>query len=294
MSKLKATKPEAIKPSKPKILIYGPPGVGKTWFSLAFPATFYIDTEGGAARSHYMDRLEKSGGMILGTNQGSLDFDVVLGQLQALATEKHGFKTVVIDSITKLFNTAVAIEAERLGDKDAFGASKKPAIAQMRRLVNWISRLDMSVILIAHQREEWGKDSKGERTQIGDTFDCWDKLAYELDLSLQASKQGSSRKAAVKKSRLIGFPDAERFDLDYDAFSERYGREVIEAEVKPITLATPEQVAEIERLVATIRLDEDTVAKWLTKASAAGWAELTTEQAAGIVNFCNKKINPNT
>lgn len=86
----------------------------------------------------------------MGPEEGALDFETVIGQLQALASEDHPFKTVVIDSITKLFNTAVANEAERLGAKDAFGASKKPAVAFMRRLVAWIQRLDMNVVLISH------------------------------------------------------------------------------------------------------------------------------------------------
>ena len=109
--------------------------------------------------------------------------------------------------ITKLFNTAVANEAERLGPKDAFGASKKPAVAFMRRLVAWINRLDMNVILISHQMDEWGVDSKGERVVIGQPFDCWNKLEYELDLAFKVTKQGNSRYGVVRKSRLMGFPD---------------------------------------------------------------------------------------
>ncbi len=35
---LKGTDPKSAKPSKPKILIYGKPGVGKTWAALDFPS----------------------------------------------------------------------------------------------------------------------------------------------------------------------------------------------------------------------------------------------------------------
>jgi RecA/RadA recombinase len=286
-SKLKAKPPTQVEPTKPKILIYGPPGVGKTWFSLDFPSCFYIDTEGGAARTHYMDKLAASGGMIMGQEEGSLDFETVIGQLQALATEKHDFKTVVIDSVSKLFNTAISNEAERLmeaGKKDEFGTSKKPAVGYMRRLVNWIQRVDMNVILIAHQKDEWGMDSKSERIQIGHTFDCWDKLEYELDLALHATKQGASRYANVRKSRLIGFPDKDRFDLTYPAFAERYGKEIIEKPVNVITLATPEQVAEITRLCDVVKLPEGETAKWLAKAGASDWSELTQVQATKAID----------
>ena len=291
-TKLKAKAPSQVEPSKPKILIYGASGVGKTWFSLDFPNCFYIDTEGGASRTHYMEKLTKSGGMILGPEDGSLDPDVVISQFQALATEKHPFKTVVVDSITKLYNTVIANEAERLGDKDAFGASKKPALAFMRRLVNWIHRLDMNVVLICHQKEEWGQDAQGNRTQTGVTFDCWDKIEYELDLAFQVTKQGSSRYGSVRKSRLIGFPDREKFALGYEEFAVRYGKDVIEKAVVAITLANAEQVAEIERLASVIKMTDDEKQKWLTKASASDWNELSTEQAEKAITALLAKINP--
>lgn len=292
VSKLKAKAPSQVEPSKPKILIYGASGVGKTWFSLDFPNTIYFDTEGGASRTHYMDKLAKSGGMILGPEDGSLDPDVVIQQFQALATEKHQFKTVVVDSITKLYNTIIANEAERLGDKDAFGASKKPALAFMRRLVNWIHRLDMNVVLICHQKDEWGQDAKGDRVQTGVTFDCWDKIEYELDLAFQVTKQGTSRYGVVRKSRLLGFPDREKFPLNYEEFALRYGKDVIEKAVTTITLATPDQVAEIERLAAVIKMSDDEKQKWLTKASASEWNELSTEQATKAIAALLAKINP--
>lgn len=294
ISKLKAKAPSQVEPSKPKILIFGASGFGKTWFSLDFQNCFYLDTEGGASRTHYMEKLTKSGGMIMGPEDGSLDPDVVISQFQALATEKHGFKTVVVDSITKLFNSIVANEAERLGEKDAFGASKKPALSFMRRLVNWIHRLDMNVILICHQKDEWGQDAQGNRIQTGVTFDCWDKLEYELDLAFQVTKQGNSRYGVVRKSRLLGFPDKDKFPLTYDEFALRYGKDVIEKEVAVITLAAPEQVAEIERLSSVIKMTDDEKQKWLTKASASEWNELSTEQADKAIAALNAKINPPT
>lgn len=291
MSKLKAKAPSEHEPTKPKILIYGPPGVGKTWFSLDFPSCYYIDTEGGAARTHYMEKLTKSGGMVMGPEEGALDFETVIGQLQALATETHDFKTVVIDSITKLFNTTVANEAERLGAKDAFGASKKPAVAFMRRLVAWVNRLDMNVVLISHQKEEWGQDAKGDRVSIGHTFDCWEKLEYELDLAFKALKQGNSRYGVVRKSRLLGFPDLEQFPLSFAEFANRYGKDVIQKKATTITLATEEQLQEIARLEGILKPAEEDVQKMWTKANASAWSELTEEQAGKVITAWQKKLS---
>jgi hypothetical protein len=290
MSKLKAKNPLAVEPTKPKFVIYSASGVGKTWFGLSFPKVYYIDTEGGASRAHYMERLSKAGGQYLGVEDGALDFEVVIDQIKVLAVEKHGFKTVVIDSISKIFNNAVASEAERLGDKNAFGADKKPAIAYMRRLIACLGRLDMNVILIAHEKAEWGQDVKGDRVELGKVPDCWDKLIYELDLAFHCQKRGPSRVAVVKKSRLLGFPEGQSFPLEFSDFAERYGKDVIEKAAAIVELAKPEMVAEINRLVDLLKLDKATTDKWLEKAGVENFAEFNQEQAAKIIENLKSKI----
>jgi len=290
-SKLKAKSPELVEPGKTKAMIFGASGVGKTFFTLTFPKPFYVDTEGGADLRHYQERLKSAGGVYLGPEDGALDFATVLEQMQALATEKHGYKTLIVDSITKIYQTAIANESERLGDKDAFGASKKPAIAWMRRLVNWTMKLDMNVWFVAHEIAEWGLDPKsGQRTEIGRAPDVWDKLIYELDLTLQAIKQGPARIAIVRKSRLTGFQDSERFDLAYATFAERYGKDFIEAPTKQITLATPAQVAEIKRLLEVVKVTSAEIEKVMTKAGAESWEEFSEDHADKTIKWLGKKI----
>jgi hypothetical protein len=290
-TKLKAVQPKAASPSKPKILIFGKPGVGKTWGALDFPSVYYIDTEGGADLAHYTDKLERAGGVYLGPEQGSMSFDTLIEQVKALATEDHEFRTVVVDSITKLFMAEIAREAERLGDKNAFGADKKPAVAYMRQLVSWLGRLDMNVILIAHEKPVWGKDQHGTQTIIGETFDAWDKLEYELHLCLQITKQGPSRKARVRKTRLIGFPDGEAFDWSYDNFAERYGRGVIEAKAIKLDIATPEQIAEVNRLLEVVRLPDDMLSKWFTAAGVASFEEMDVERIGKCISYLKGRID---
>jgi hypothetical protein len=290
MSKLKAVDPSEAEPSKPKILIYGAPGVGKTWVSMDFPNVFYIDTEHGADLDHYTKKLKVSGGRYFGPDQGSLDFSEVIGQIQALATEKHEYRTVVIDSFTKLFNLAVSNEAERLGDRDAFGASKKPAIAQTRRLVSWLTRLDMNVIIICHEKPLWGIDGTGQRTEIGKTFDGYDKLEYELHLALNIIKAGPQRIARIRKTRLLGFPDGETFPWSYEEFAKRYGKDVIERDSGTIALATPAQIAEINRLLEIVKLPDGYMEKALTKANATELAELDGKKADLLIADFKKRL----
>lgn len=293
-SKLLAVSPDAVTPPKPKVLIFGPAGVGKTWTALDFPGVFYIDTEGGAKRDHYKAKLKASGGMYLGPEQGSLDLDTVASQMEALATEKHHFKTMVIDSGTKVFSNAIAEEQIRLGDMDAFGASKKKPIQQMKRLIRWMNRADMNAIIIAHEKVEWGKGEKGQQEAIGKTFDCWDKLEYELDLVLRISAIGTGpnakRFASIGKSRLLGFPGGERFNWSYADFAERYGKDVIEKEVVPVVLATPEEVAELKHLLTVVKLPDGVLEKWLNKAGADEIEEMSSETIQPCIQHLKGKI----
>jgi DNA polymerase III delta prime subunit len=284
-TKLKAVDPKAAEPSKPKILVYGKPGVGKTWTSLDFPGCYYIDTEGGADLQHYTDKLKKAGGVYFGPEQGSLDFATIIDQVKALAEEKHEYKTLIIDSISKIFALEIAKEAERLGEKNGFGADKKAAIAYMRKLVSWLTRLDMNVILIAHEKPLWGVDAKGERSEIGVTFDAWDKLEYELHLCLNIFKQGKDHKARVTKTRLTGFPPAEVFPWSYTDFAARYGKDVLETAAKQIVLATPEQLSKLRGLIEIVKLPEGQIEKWHKAGGVEAFEDMDAVKVQAIIDY---------
>ena len=295
-SKLLAVSPETIEPKKPKVLIFGPPGVGKTWQAIRFPGVYYFDHEQGADLDHYRKVLKESGGAYFGPDQGSLDFETVIQQVQALATEQHSFGTMVFDSATKLFNSAIIDEQERLGDKDAFGASKKGPVRQIARLLKWVNRTDMNAIFICRQKEEWGKDDKGNREVVGFTFDCWEKLAFELHLIMRISQIGSGDNAKrfmhVGKSRLVGFPSGARFDWSYEEFAERYGRDIIEKASNPIVLATDEQVAKVHRLLETVKVSDDFAERCFKKANVDEWAEMESDQIAKVIEALQAKLAP--
>lgn len=288
MATLRAKNPKAARPSKPKILIYGAPGVGKTWGALDFPSAYYIDCEGGANLPHYTDKLAKSGGSYLGVEDGSLDFDVVTQEIIALATTKHDYRTLIIDSYSKLFNTQVAKTLEKIQAKNAeaatFGREKIEAINQTRKWLRWFTDLDMNVILICHEKDKW-KDEKC----IGQTFDGWDKLEYELHLCLHITKQGASRKAKVTKSRLEAFKDAEVFDWSYATFADKYGRDVMEASAVAVELASAEQVATYADLLDTVKVDPKVLEKW-NEASESP-AELTATDLQKRIDWLNAQLN---
>lgn len=290
VSKLRGVKPTTVEAKKPKILISGPPNVGKTWISLDFPKNYFFDIEGGATRENYQEKLLGAGGEYFGQDQGSLSFEEVIKEVKTLSTEDHDFRTATFDSVSKLYYEEISRESERLGDKDAYGASKKPAVGYMRRLLSWANRIDMTVIFVAHSKALWGIDTKGVRSEIGTTFDAWDKLEYELDLWLEIYKQGPSFYARVRKSRLDTFPFNETFPWSYDEFAKRYGRDVIEKKSVAVELATPEQLAELRTLLEVVKLPEGQQDKWLTTAGVASFEEMDQSKIASLLTHIKTKV----
>lgn len=296
MTKLKAIAPANIDPGHIKAILFGRPGAGKTWLALGFPRPYYIDTENGGRLPHYVEKLKAVGGAYLGPEDGANDFETIINQVKALATEKHEYRTLIIDSITKPFITAVANEQERLGDKDAFGASKKPAVASMRRLLNWLGRLDMNVFLVSHEISEWGLVG-GQRQEIGKAPDIYEKATYDTDLVLQVRAHSATRRdAVVYKSRLTGFPQGDvvvlqdGVDKGYEEIAERYGRDYIQKEAEKIVLATDEQVEKLGKLFAALQLTEDQVNKGLAKHNVEFVSELSTSDAETLIIKLKKKI----
>lgn len=295
--KLIGKEPGECKQSKPIILIYGDAKTGKTMFSLDFPMVYYIDTEGGASRSHYQEVLAKNGGAYVGPDQGSNSFDVVIGQVEALATTDHPYKTLVIDSYSKLFNTDVSCELQRFvdqgkyhGGESTFGAEKKNAIRLTTRLIRWFQKMDMNVILVCHEKEKWRKQEV-----VGVTYDGWDKLKYELDLSFRTTVSGKKHMAEVVHTRLNGggmsFPKGASFPLSFDEFAKRYGKDIIErSREEVLALASDEQIDRLNVLIDLTKTPVETQSKWKSKAAVDNWGQMDSVTIGKCINALEKKL----
>lgn len=134
----------------PKVLVVGPPKVGKsTWASQA-PAPIFIRTEDG------LDALPVDAFPLATSHQDVLD------ALAALATEEHEFRTVVLDSVDwcePLVHAAVCKAAgvpsiEKVGG--GYGKGYIEADKVWRELLDALDYLrnhrKMGVVLIAHDQ----------------------------------------------------------------------------------------------------------------------------------------------
>jgi AAA domain len=283
---LKGIKPEVVKARKPHIMLSGEAGTGKTYFSLNWPAPYFIDTESGATREQYVKRLKEAEGVYFGPEQGSQDFQGVLGQIRELATTKHPYRTLVIDSFSKLYNLEAAAAEDRIGSD--FGKDKREADKPTRKLLTWLERLPMNVILICHQKDKWERRER-ELIYVGSTYDGYKKLHYELDLWLQTKMVGTKRFATIAKSRIDAFPAFTDINLDFPTFEKLYGASVIDEEVAPIILSTPEQVDQIKKLVEAIRITEEEMDKYLAKLQATEIEDLSKENATKLLEYLTKR-----
>lgn len=282
---LKAKAPEEVKATKPKFMIYGESGVGKTFFALDFPRPYLIDTEGGATREQYQAKLKKVGGAYFGKEEGSQDFKAVINEVRELCTTKHEYKTLIIDSFTYLYMLEAA-EAEAKGGSD-FGRDKKAANVPTRQLISQLEKCDLNVILICHAKQSWERRGK-DIINTGTTFDGYEKLEYILDLAVEIQKGG--RTFYVKKSRIIGFPQGESFPLSYDKFADIYGRSVVESEAIPVILATTDDVKRIMQLIEGLKITPEQIEKWFTKCGVETFYEMSQEQIQSLIQFCEKQV----
>ena len=282
---LKGKKPDEVKVTKPKFLISGESGVGKTFFALEFPKPYLIDTEDGATRKQYQDKLKKSGGVYFGKTEGAQDFNAIIEEVKALATTKHDYKTLIIDSFSYIYLLEAA-EAELKGGSE-FGRDKKEANKPTRQLMSWLNKLDMNVILICHSKPKWKKVGK-ELVSDGNTFDGYDKLEYILDLWIELVK--GSKTFLIKKSRIESLPQDTSMPLSYEKFAEVYGAEIIESASKPAELAEEKQIKRLKEIIETLNISQEQVEKWFAKIDVEDFSEMTKDQIQSLIDVQNKKI----
>ncbi len=283
---LRGKKPETIE-KRLKMLLYGKPGVGKTTAAIQFPRPYLIDTERGAENDQYVNLLKASGGAYLFTNDPS----ELIKEVQELLSTKHDYRTLIIDPLTTVYNDMLDSSAKRIAraerreedDKEvtAFGRHKQMPDRMVKHLLNLLLRLDMNVIITSHAKGEW---SNGAPTGK-DTFDCYGKLEYLFDLSVEVQLRGADRVGVVRKSRIDSLPLGDTFPFSYDEIATRYGRDILERDAKPQTLATAEQIDEMKRLVELMKVEPETTDKWLEKAEAENWSEMPTETIEKCINF---------
>jgi len=281
-TKLKAVVPQEIK-KRLKMFLYGASGVGKTTAALQFPNAYIIDLEKGT--ENYVATISKSGSRVFQSN----DFYEIKEQIEALLTEDHEFKTLIIDPITILY-LAIQDVWTRKFEAEAREKNKAPNAdmqdfgmrfwgkvkSDYKALQRLIMKLDMNVIVTAHQKDVYGNGFN----KVGVTFDSMKGDDYFFDNVFRLEKRGKDRVAVVVKQRCeIDNPIfPEEFQWSYDNFKKFYGAEAVERKATAVPMASAEQVRKIKALLEVVKMRDDWQDKVFSKADADNWEELTSDQ----------------
>lgn len=274
---LRATKPEAIT-KRLKLFMFGPSGVGKTTAAIQFPNSYIVDCERGT--ENYERLVTNSGSVVFKTT----NMNEIIREVKSLLSEKHQYRTLVIDPITTAFNELLDKCEEQVGD--AHGKHYGAAGKIMKRLANLLVQLDMNVVVTAHAKAEYGANF----SKIGYTFDGWKQLDYFFDLVVELGKKGKKRFAKVVKTRIEQFPDEDVFEWSYEAIQKRYDLALLEREAAPVTLATPEQVRTVKDLLALVRLPEGTTEKWFAKEGVDLWEDMSAATLGRCIEYLKNRL----
>ena len=267
-----------------KLLMFGPPGCGKTTAAIQMPRPYILDMERGCV--HYKGLIDKAGGVVVPAEDENdpsskpskppPSYNEVVSEIHALMTEDHPYQTLVIDPVTPLYDQLLT-DAEKKVGRD-WGVHYQDAAKKMKRLMNLILGLDMNVIMTAHSKNEYGDALK----VIGQTFDGWKNLPYIFDLVLRLRQVSPQvREAEVIKTRISQFPSGDQFAWSYEAIADRYGVDVLERKSAKLDLATDEHVIQFNDLFA--KLEETEIERLGIKKALRGVADIADLEDARIV-----------
>jgi hypothetical protein len=293
---LKAKKPE-VKEKRLKLFLFGPPGSRKTTSALQFPKSVLIDMERGSEQ--YAKSINKAGSIVLETTNP----DEVLAEVKSLLTEKHEYRTLIIDPVT-IFYQALQDKWGRVFEQYAKTDKEKQlqdwgmrywgrVKSEYKSFLRMLMQLDMNLIMTSHQKDIYGPNMQ----KVGIGPDSMKGDSYVFDYVFRLNVVGDKAIASTEKQRSEPlepqkFP--EEFEWSYKNFLKFYGSEVIEREAVAVQMATAEQVAEITRLLEVVKVNDEDVTKLWTKHDVDGWDELTSEAIQKYIDTLKKKIAPVT
>lgn len=287
---LRGIQPELVQ-KRLKCLMYGVAGAGKTMAAISFPKPYLIDTEKGYEHKQYLDKIKENGGCVFHTT----DFDELIKEIKALATEKHEYKTLIIDPLTIIYSNLVAQCAlDRVSptnpDGTAHGGHYMAVDRKMKHLISLLIKLDLNVIITSHSKVLYGANM----TVLGQTFDCYKRLDYLFDLVFEIHKKGKVREAIIKKTRIDSFPESDRFPFSYNEIAKRYGREILEKNSDAQLFATVQQISELKAFINLLNIKQETIDKWLKKGDATEWDEMPRSAMNCILTYLKSKHSTST
>lgn len=248
---------------KVKMVIFGPPGVGKSTFAAKAPSPLFLTTDGNF---EWLDLPDENNVRLSTWKQAKQ----VISDIVSNKPEYSKFQTIVVDLIEDLY---IWLEDEfckregiiHIGDYKSMGAGysviRKEFFAQISKLLS----IDRHVILISHEADKIGKTKAGADTYTYIPSDKlsltkqWNDIEGQVRYFLRCFSQDEEVDGKVRKKRYLSLipgqgeygicrgADEENWprecELDWDVFSSIIGLKAEPASSKPAAPAATPAVA---------------------------------------------------
>ncbi len=271
-------KPQS-RPERVIALIAGESGTGKSFFIGGLRNALIFDTDIGGGLAYLDARIARNGSERV--EVGSyLD---VIQELNARRGKMAQVTTLAIDHLTTLQQEAV-LRYNPQFQENTFGREHDRANKEWRKVRDLVRWGDFNLICTSHLKAKYeAKIQTGVTTDASKNIDA----DFTMVLHLRRGNAYPSQAQVVKWRR---DPDDERglipatFPFTLDRFLELHGYS-LEGNREEVEVASAEQVKELERLLSVVKLPEGTTEKWLAKAKAETWSELTADQIVKCIEF---------
>ncbi|OGR89734.1 MAG: hypothetical protein A2992_06460 [Elusimicrobia bacterium RIFCSPLOWO2_01_FULL_59_12] len=267
-----------------KLFLWGDSGAGKTTLALQFPKPVVIDLEGGCdlyGEAFQFDVLKAT------------TADQVSQAVDWLLTNKHDYRTLVIDPITVYWDALQkkwsdiflkrnkSSKGYRFEFYDLQPRDWLTLKAEFKDLIRKLIALDMNVIITARQKTQYKEGSF--MVAMGETFDGEKSLPYLFDTIVRLFVDEKGRHmGAVLKDRSNKLPK-DPFEAKYPLFESLFGKQSLARKPKPVAVSTDDQKSKIKALIAQVGMPEEQVTERLGAYGAETLEDLTAENAALIL-----------
>lgn len=177
-----------------RMLLYGPPKIGKTNLASGFPDVLFLATEKGYA-SHKIYKIDI---------KSWLEFKEAV---DLLLTKKHKYKTIVIDTVDILFNQCEIYICKKLNivhlSDSGYGKGYDIISKEFEKVVNKLFLSDYGLIFISHTKIIELVSRTGKTSKIVPTL------------------ANTARKILIPKVSVIGYLDVKVIEIKPKKFVER-------------------------------------------------------------------------
>lgn len=285
MGLLQNFKPAEQVKKRLKIAVYGPSGVGKTWFALHFPKVAVIDMEGGT--DHY-------GGKFNFHVVRTKSVKEVLQYVDAFEKEQHDFETLVIDPITIVWTqlqtgrqdvkerkaaNKQGKDRNEVTDLESFTQADWNAVKKIyNKLMTSLINLDMHVVLIGRQSDLTETKPNGDVVKLGVKMDAEKNTIYAMDTVFRLDVVNGKRIAFIEKDRTMTFQIGDKVEnISFESFAE---------------------VVQAKSTGKTVKLDDEESAALRDQDILGGESRITSEQIGIIktlwlkLEYAPEKLDP--